>query len=103
MSSKKQIIKKGRYSTLISSIGTLLEQARRHAYSQISQILVKTYWEIGKQIINYEQKGKQKAEYGGRLISSLSEDLTEKYGKGFGSRNLEQMRKFYLLFPKTQT
>ena len=103
MSNKKEIIGKREYNTLISYIGTLLEQARKHVYSQINQVLVKTYWEIGKRIIEYEQKGKQRAEYGGRLISRLSKDLTEKYGKGFGSRNLEQMRKFYLLFSKTQT
>ena len=103
MSNKKEIIEKEGYNTLVSSIGTLLDEARKHVYSQINQILVKTYWEIGKRIVNYEQKGKQRAEYGGMLIRKLSEDLTKKHGKGFGERNLEQMRKFYLLFSKTQT
>ena len=62
------------------------------------------YWEIGREIVEFEQKGKVRAEYGEELIKILSKDMTEKFGKGFSERNLEQMRKFYLTFPqKSQT
>ena len=91
------------YSSLISNIGLLLEQGRKQAYQSINSILVKTYWEIGKQIIVYEQEGKEKAEYGSSLLNNLSKDLKLRYGKGFNIRNIYLMRKFYLLFENLQT
>ncbi|MDP2907974.1 MAG: PDDEXK nuclease domain-containing protein [Nanoarchaeota archaeon] len=100
---KKEIIEKEKYNSLISSIGTLLENARKTVYSQINQILVKTYWEIGKRIIEYEQKGKARADYGSKLLDNLSKDLTKLHGKGFSRDNLEKMRKFYTTFPNSET
>ena len=91
------------YSSLISNIGLLLEQGKKQAYQSINSILVKTYWEIGKQIIVYEQEGKEKAEYGSSLLNNLSKDLKLRYGKGFNIRNIYLMRKFYLLFENLQT
>lgn len=70
---------KEEYSSLISSIGTLLEQGRKQAYYAVNQILVKTYWEIGRRIVEYEQEGKEKAEYGSALLDNLSRDLVEKF------------------------
>ena len=101
----KEIIKKkeGDYNTLISSIGTFLEEARKYVYSQINQILVKTYWNIGKQIIEYEQKGKEKAEYGSKLLDNLSKDLKLRYGKGFSRSNIIYMRLFYIKYSKSET
>ena len=111
VSNKKEIIENQRfssvgkreYNTLISSIGTLLEAARTHVYSQINQILVKTYWEIGKRIIEYEQKGKEKADYGSKLLDNLSKDLKLRYGKGFSRSNIVYMRLFYIKYPKSET
>lgn len=104
---KKDIINKKvqnkEYNSLISSIGSLLEEARKKAYSQINQILVKAYWEIGKRIVEFEQSGKERAEYGSRLLENLSINLTEKYGKGFSPYSLRKMRAFYLAFTKWAT
>ena len=101
----KEIIEKkeGDYNTLISSIGTVLEKARKHVYSQINQILIKTYWEVGKQIIEYEQKEKEKAEYGSKLLDNLSKDLKLRYGKGFSRSNIIYMRLFYIKYSKSET
>jgi len=102
----KNIAKKTKdndYNQLISSVGVLLEQARKDVYYQINQILVKTYWEIGKRIVEFEQKGKEKAEYGSGLLDKLSKDLKLKYGKGFSRRNVLDMRRFYINYSKWQT
>jgi len=94
---------KNDYSLLINSIGSLLEQGRKQAYHTVNTILVKTYWEIGKQIVEYEQEGKEKAEYGSALLDHLSRDLKIKYGKGFSRRNILDMRRLYQSYPKWQT
>lgn len=70
---------------------------------QVNTILVQTYWEIGKYIVEFEQKGNEKAEYGSQLFDRLSKDLTLAYGKGFSRSNLFQMRLFYVKFPIVQT
>ncbi|MEK6857327.1 MAG: DUF1016 N-terminal domain-containing protein, partial [Nanoarchaeota archaeon] len=94
---------KKEYISLIKSIKTLLEQGRRQAYNSVNIILVKTYWEIGKNIVEYEQAGKERAEYGSALLDNLSRDLAEQFGKGFSRDNLEKMRKFYYLFKNSET
>ncbi len=65
--------------------------------------MVLTYFEIGRRIVEEEQQGKERAEYGKRLLKGLSEVLTKEFGKGFSERNLEQMRKFYLTYSISQT
>ena len=69
----------------------------------INSILTVTYWEIGRHIVEYEQKGKERAQYGERLLARLSQDLRAKHGRGFSERNLEQMRAFYLGWKISQT
>ncbi|MDD5687722.1 MAG: PDDEXK nuclease domain-containing protein [Elusimicrobia bacterium] len=91
------------YQTLIKSIGELLNQGRQRAYSQVNNILVETYWDIGREIVEYEQKGNEHAEYGSELLNRLSSDLRTKYGKGFSRRNVLDMRRFYLVYPIRQT
>lgn len=91
------------YTSLISDIGNLLELGRKQAYKAVNTILVRTYWEIGKRIVEFEQHGKEKAEYGSALLNILSKDLMEKFGKGFSRDNLEKMRKFYSLFKNSET
>ncbi len=94
---------KKEYNQLVNNIGTILEKGRKEAIIIINQILVKTYWEIGRQIVEYEQKGKERAEYGSKLLTKLSKDLKIKYGKGFSKSNIYLMRLFYLNYPKFQT
>ncbi len=95
--------KNHKYATLIADIGSLLEQGRRQAYNAVNSILVQTYWEVGKRIVEYEQKGKEKAEYGSALLDKLAGDLTLRYGKGFSRRNVLDMRRFYLNYQNWQT
>ena len=91
------------YSELVSDISGLLEQARRTAARSVNSILTAAYWEIGRRIVEYEQKGRARAEYGEKLLIHLSTDLTTKYGRGFSQRNLRQMRAFYLGWEIWQT
>lgn len=65
--------------------------------------MVVTYFEIGRMIVDEEQNGKERAEYGKKIIKELSIRLKNEFGKGFSQRNLEQMRQFYLIYSKTQT
>lgn len=91
------------YSELIVQIGGLLALGREKAAHSINTILVQTYWDIGRYIVEFEQNGNEKAEYGTQLFERLSRDLTTTYGKGFGRSNLLYMRKLYLTFPKSGT
>ena len=100
--SENKLIKPS-YGRLINNIAEILTQARSQAVRQINQILVKTYWEIGKEIVKYEQKGKERAEYGSDLMKRLSKELAEKFGKGFSRTNLQYMRQLYLYRPNCQT
>ena len=88
------------YSSLFDRIAQILIQARNNVVRQINRTQVLAYWEIGREIVEFEQKGKARAEYGKKLIKRLSGDMTKRFGRGFSERNLEQMRKFYLNFTK---
>jgi predicted nuclease of restriction endonuclease-like (RecB) superfamily len=96
-------LEKQPYSKLIDTIGNLLQQGRQAAAQSVNTILVQTYWYIGQHIVEFEQKGNEKAEYGSQLFERLSKDLTLAYGKGFGKSNLLYMRKLYLFFPISGT
>jgi len=91
------------YQLLIESIESLLEKGRCQVAHSVNTILVYTYWQVGQHIVEYEQRGNQKAEYGSFLFEQLSKDLTARCGKGFSRSNLLYMRKFYLEFPKRET
>ncbi|MBU4456483.1 MAG: hypothetical protein KKA65_03195, partial [Nanoarchaeota archaeon] len=97
---KKEVIK---YTNLIQDIGNILEEGRQRAVTVVNNILVNTYWLIGKQIVEFEQKGKERAKYGSQLLKKLSKDLKLKYGRGFSRRNIQSMRLLYLKYPKCQT
>ena len=92
------IPEKSQYNQLINQIGNLLVLGRAKSAQEVNTIMVQTYWEIGKYIVEFEQKGNEKAEYGSQLFDRLSRDLTTAYGKGFGRSNLFYMRKIYLSF-----
>ena len=91
------------YRDLIKQIGDLLQIGREKAAYSINAILIQTYWQIGQYIIEFEQNGSEKSEYGSKLIDRLSTDLTIAYGKGFGRTNLMYIRKLYLRFPISGT
>ncbi len=82
-----------------TDIKRILEQARTQARSAVNAAMVEAYWLIGRRIVEEEQLGQQKAEYGSRLIEDLSMALTADYGKGFSYSNLYNCRQFYLTFP----
>jgi hypothetical protein len=88
------------HQPLKAQITELFQTAKNQAYSSVNQILVQTYWQIGKLIVEFEQQGNIKAEYGKELLVNLSKDL-KPLGKGFSRSNLAYMRQFYLLFPKS--
>ncbi len=84
-------------------IEELLKLARAKSYHAINSVMVETYWKIGERIVEEEQSGKSRAEYGSKLIENLSKYLTDTFGKGFSEANLKNMRRFYLTFPKLDT
>jgi predicted nuclease of restriction endonuclease-like (RecB) superfamily len=96
-------IEKQSYTDLIGIIGGLLQQGRQQAAKSVNTILVQTYWHIGQHIVEFEQKGNERAEYGSQLFERLSKDLTQSHGKGFSRSNLLYMRKLYLFFPISET
>lgn len=84
-------------------IKNIIEVSKKKIVSSINSTITTTYFLIGKRIVEEEQGGVERAEYGKNLIKNLSKKLTEDYGKGFSERNLEQMRKFYLTYSISQT
>ena len=94
---------KQNYTALLDNIGELLVKGHKTAVQAVNNILVETYWKIGKNIVEYEQQGTEKAEYGSRLLNRLAKDLKQKYGKGFSKSNVYLMRQFYLKYPKFRT
>lgn len=88
---------------LLRKVIGLLNKAKTEIVSNINRTMVYTYYEIGRMIVEEEQKGKGRAEYGQQLIGELSEKLLKEFGKGFSSTNLKQMRSFYAIYSKGQT
>jgi predicted nuclease of restriction endonuclease-like (RecB) superfamily len=91
------------YTTALAGMVELLESARRAAARTVNTIMTATYWEVGRRIVELEQKGKKRAGYGEALLKYLAADLTRRFGKGFSERNLEQMRLFYSTWQISQT
>jgi len=91
------------YNQLIESIGAILKEARSRIATAVNTTLVKTYWNIGRYIVEFEQNGSERAEYGSNLLGRLSADLSHQYGKGFSRSNILYMRKFYICFPNSET
>lgn len=86
------------YQKLIDSIGSTIEGARQRAIQAVNNELLRANWEIGKYIVEYEQQGNEKAEYGSSLLTNLSKDLKSRFGKGFSKSNIYLMRQFYLKY-----
>lgn len=85
-------------STLLSDVRSIVEQGLQRAYQGVNVVMVKTYWQVGRRIVEEEQQGEKRAEYGKQIISLLSEDLSKSYSKGFTARDLRSYRQFYLSF-----
>ena len=96
-------IEKTDYSHLINDIGNLLLNGRKKAMQSVNTTLVSTYWHIGRRIVEFEQKGNEKAVYASKLLKRLSKDLKAAYGKGFSISNVYLMRQLYIKYEKFQT
>jgi predicted nuclease of restriction endonuclease-like (RecB) superfamily len=86
-------------SKLIEDIRTLLIKSREELYRSVNTIMVQTYWHIGRIIVEDEQQGKRRAEYGKKQLEEIAHTLTLEFGKGFEVSNLRKMRQFYRVFP----
>jgi predicted nuclease of restriction endonuclease-like (RecB) superfamily len=86
--------------TLYSEIKEALLSYRQQAYTSVNSAMVQAYWNIGRLIVEYEQKGNNRADYGRKILEKLSARLTKEFGRGFDKRNLHYMKAFYILFPK---
>ena len=89
------------YSGLLRDVVSLLETARRTSARAVNAVITATYWEVGRRIVEVEQRGSAQAGYGDELIKRLAADLTTRFGRGFSWRNLYRMRGFHLAFPET--
>jgi predicted nuclease of restriction endonuclease-like (RecB) superfamily len=90
---------KNEYSALVRQISETFVQGQRGAVIAVNTHLVSTYWKVGQYIVEYEQKGKDKAEYGVKLLERLSKDLLSLHGRGFSLSNIKRMRQFYTMYP----
>lgn len=86
------------YDCLFAEISGLLEKARHQSARSVNAIMTATYWLVGRRIVQYEQGGEQRAEYGEKTLGQLSSDLTKRFGRGFSVDNLENMRLFHLFY-----
>jgi hypothetical protein len=80
-------------------IRRIIQTARKKSYTITNFSMVEAYWHVGKRIVDEEQKGKHKAEYGRKLVIALAQKLVSEFGKGFSESNLWNFRQFYLTFP----
>ena len=87
------------YSGLLGGVSELLEAARRDSARAVNAFMTATYWEIGRRIVEFEQGGEKRAEYGEVVLERLAKDLAERYGRGFARPNLIRFRQLYLAFP----
>ncbi len=86
------------YKNLLERITGTIEGGRKKAVWSLNAVMSAVYWEIGRQLVEFEQKGKEKAEYGERVVELLAEDLEARFGRGFRKSNLYQFRRFYLTY-----
>lgn len=96
-------IKDSNYQSLVSQISNTYLEGQKKAVLAVNSHLVETYWQIGQYIVEFEQSGKTKAEYGKALLKNLSQDLAITHGKGFSLSNIYLMRQFFIKYPKFQT
>lgn len=86
-------------TTVVDDIKTIIDKGRAAAYAAVNTTMIATYWNIGRRIVEEEQHGKERAEYGKNLINTIANELTREYGSGFSARYLRAFRQFYLIVP----
>lgn len=99
----EELIKSSDFEKMISDIEILVNASKSELAASINKVMTVTYWSIGKYIVEFEQGGNAKAEYGKSLLSTISKELTLRLGKGYSRPNLNNMRKFYLKYSNCQT
>lgn len=85
-------------TSLLSDVRLIVEQGLKTAYEGVNQVQINTYWQVGRRIVEEEQKGEDRAEYGTYLMKNLANEMASEYGDAYSLRNLQLMRQFYLLF-----
>ena len=98
-----ELVKNSGFEKMISDIEALVNASKNELATSINKVMTVTYWSIGKYIVEFEQDGNAKAEYGKNLLSTISKELTLRLGKGYSRPNLNNMRKFYLKYSNCQT
>ncbi len=91
------------YQHLLAQISDTYTQGQVRAVQAVNAQLIETYWQVGRHIVEFEQAGNVRAEYGKALINTLAADLGLRHGKGFSRSNLIRCRQFYLVYPKSAT
>ena len=90
------------YQSVITDVKNIIALGQKDAYNAASRAMVLTYWNVGKRIVEQEQAGNTRAEYGKALVEALAKELTREYGNSYSKRNLQYFRKFYLYFPEEE-
>lgn len=92
-------VKKG-FDTLLGQLRSLIQESRHQLLRAVDVVQVRTCWEVGRHIVEFEQGGAARAEYGAGLLRHLSDELKMEFGKGYDATNLYKMRQFHMAFPK---
>ena len=90
------------YQAIVGDLAKIVDAARDSAARSVNAAMTAAYWLIGHRIVEFEQSGEERAEYGAALIESLAADLTRRFGRGFSRQNIQNMRLFYLSYPPEQ-
>jgi len=85
--------------SIVTDIHRIIRSAREKSYAAVNFAMVEAYWQIGRRIVEEEQRGRDRAKYGAQLIQTVSNSLTDEFGSGFSGANLRSFRQFYLTFP----
>ena len=90
------------YLAVFGDVSSIIDEARKSVARSVNATMAAVNWMVGRRIIEFEQSGEERAEYGTALIARLAEDLTERFGRGYSRQNLQNMRQFYLSYPPGQ-
>ena len=90
------------YEAVFGDVSKIIDAARESAVPSVNAAMTAAYWLIGRRIVEFEQSGEERAEYGAALIERLAEDLTGRFDRGFSRQNVQNMRLFYLSYPGSQ-
>lgn len=92
-----------RYQSIFGDVSRIIDAARGSAARSVNAVMTAAYWMIGRHVVEFEQEGKKRADYGEEIVERLAADLSARYGRGFSLRNVWQMKAFYLAWPILQT